>query len=85
MELAIRIASPLSSMSGGLIVPRRTAIRACDAVACVMEMEKNMSNELETLEIQTDAVETVILPAYIPTIEETFKASGAHRQAMNVA
>lgn len=44
-----------------------------------------MSKELETVEIQTDTVETVVLPTYIPTIEETFKASGAHRQAMNVA
>ena len=85
MEVAIHIASTLRSVSGGPIVPWRTAIGACDAVACVMEMEKNMNNELETVEIQTDTVETVVLPTYIPTIEETFKASGAHRQAMNVA
>lgn len=42
-----------------------------------------MSNEAQIMEIKADAVETIALPVYIPTIEETFKASGAHRQAVS--
>ncbi|WP_255266108.1 hypothetical protein [Microbacterium hominis] len=39
-----------------------------------------MNEELQTVEIEVENAEKVLLPAYIPTIEETFKASGAHRQ-----
>lgn len=31
-------------------------------------------------EIEVENAEKIVLPAYIPTIEEIFKASGAHRQ-----
>lgn len=40
-----------------------------------------MNDNLQTLEIEVENAEKIILPTYIPTIEETFKASGAHRQA----
>ncbi|WP_258375676.1 hypothetical protein [Curtobacterium sp. MCLR17_040] len=44
-----------------------------------------MSNDAKVLEIKTNDVETIALPVYVPTIEETFKASGAHRQAVSAA
>lgn len=41
-----------------------------------------MSNETKTVEIQREDAEAIALPVYVPTIEETFKASGGHRQAV---
>jgi len=44
-----------------------------------------MNNEAQMIEIKAGDVETIALPVYIPTIEETFKASGAHRQAVGAS
>lgn len=33
-----------------------------------------------TQDLHEDLIEDIVLPPYVPTIEETFKASGAHRQ-----
>lgn len=41
-----------------------------------------MNDEMQALEVELDTAEKVLLPTYVPTIEETFKASGAHRQAL---
>lgn len=42
----------------------------------MLDAEKNYDTGLETPD------EALVLPAYIPTIEETIKASGGHRQAV---
>lgn len=49
-------------------------------------MSVEMTSLVEDVEaIQREEIETpdglICLPAYVPTIEETIKASGAHRQS----
>lgn len=42
----------------------------------------NHNTAEEQAEIVTTPDEAITLPSYVPTIEETIKASGGHRQAV---